>query len=104
MIFRMNPLTLAYYPPLLLQSVSTASALPSHSEYQILHPDDDDHPARSSLRSQSWECIDHKFKKALPDEWLFKRLSYRSVILKSCPTVMNLDGIQVTEKERVAGC
>lgn len=92
----MNPLTLPFYPPF----VSPRSeVLPSHCEYQILHPDDDSPPLSSSAESQQWTAVDHKFRKALPDTWYFKRASYRAVLLQTVPTLVSLDGIRC-ERER----
>ncbi|KAI5475630.1 leucine-rich repeat protein [Pseudohyphozyma bogoriensis] len=89
---RMNPLTLAFYPPLVLQQ---GDDLPPHSEYRILHPADDNQIARS----RQWSAIDHKFRKALPDAFYLKRMSYRALVLQVVPTLVSLDGIECA-KER----
>jgi protein NUD1 len=91
----MNPLTLPFYSPF----VSPPSALlPSHSEHQILHPDDDDAPSSPA----DWPAIDAKFRKSLPDDWYSKRATYRAVILQTVPSLLKLDGLLVA-KERARG-
>lgn len=70
----------------------------SHSEYQILHPDDDD-PTPTRLSSQ-WTAVDRKFRKALPDAWYYKRMTYRAVLLESAKSLMQLDGVECS-KERL---
>lgn len=94
--YRMNPLTLPFYPPF----VNPPSALlPSHSEHQILHPDDDDDAPSTPA---DWPAIDSKFRKALPDEWYSKRATYRTVILQTVPSLLKLDGLLVgKERARV---
>lgn len=93
----MNPLTLAYYPPLMIQ---LADSLPPHADYQILHPDDDQ---GAVAKSSQWTAVDRKFRKALPDAWYFKRMTYRAVLLQVVPTLVSLDGIDCAkERPRLA--
>lgn len=93
----MNPLTLAYYPPLMIQP---ADSLPPHADYQILHPDDDQ---GAVAKSSQWTAVDRKFRKALPDAWYFKRMTYRAVLLQVVPTLVSLDGIDCAkERPRLA--
>lgn len=91
----MNPFTLPFYPPLILQHSS--EILAPHSEYQILHPDDDslDNPS-----SHHWPAVDQKFRKALPDLWYFKRMTYRAVLMETSKSLICLDGIDCS-KERL---
>jgi len=98
----MNPITLAFYPPL---GPSTETLLPSHREHQILHPDS--LPASSSaLTSQStttppdFNALDTKFRKALPDEWYFKRSAYRAALMHAVPNLIKLDGIDCTKEKK----
>ncbi|GAA5985359.1 hypothetical protein JCM11641_006376 [Rhodosporidiobolus odoratus] len=94
--FRMNPFTLAFYPPLV---PSSDGLLPSHSEHRILHPDDLPSSASPSslvdpsTSSKAWQALDTKFRRALPDEWYHKRAAYRAVVLQSAPALVRLDGI-----------
>ncbi|KAK4046693.1 Protein nud1 [Microbotryomycetes sp. JL201] len=90
---RMNPLTLAFYPPF----ISPPSvAMPSHAEHQILHPDDEPSPL---IEPANWPSIDKKFRRTLPDRYYFKRASYRAVVLHSVPTLVQLDGLNL-DRER----
>ena len=91
----MNPLTLAFYAPLILQSGPT---LPPHSDYRILHPSDDN--ASSEIpRSSQWSAIDSKFRRNLPDEFGLRRKTYRAVVIDVCALLVELDGIEC-ERER----
>ncbi|GAA5867490.1 hypothetical protein JCM8547_007523 [Rhodosporidiobolus lusitaniae] len=100
--FRMNPFTLAFYPPMV---PSSESLLPSHAEHRILHPDSlpSSTPASSiadpATSSKAWQTLDTKFRRALPDEWYHKRVAYRSVVMQSVPTLLRLDGVDCA-KER----
>lgn len=90
----MNPFTLPFYPPLILQHPS--EILAPHSEYQILHPHDD--PA-----SHHWPSVDSKFRKNLPDLWYFKRMTYRAVLMETSKSLISLDGIECAkERPRLA--
>ncbi|BGP26239.1 leucine-rich repeat protein [Rhodotorula toruloides] len=99
---RMNPFTLAFYPPLVPPS---DSLLPSHSEHRILHPDSlpsfipPDAIADPATHSSAWQTLDTKFRRALPDEWYHRRAAYRAAILQSVPSLVRLDGIDAA-KER----
>lgn len=98
----MNPLTLAFYPPLV---PSGEALLPSHAEHRILHPDSLpsstpptalDDPLNNS---SAWLKLDTKFRRSLPDEWYHRRAAYRAVLVQSVPALSRLDGIDVA-KER----
>ncbi|GAA5883281.1 hypothetical protein JCM3774_001748 [Rhodotorula dairenensis] len=99
---RMNPLTLAFYPPLV---PTGESLLPAHAEHRILHPDALPSSTPSSAlddpvnNSSAWLKLDTKFRRSLPDEWYHRRAAYRAVVLQSAPTLGRLDGIDVA-KER----
>ncbi|GAA6037397.1 hypothetical protein JCM8097_008549 [Rhodosporidiobolus ruineniae] len=94
--FRMNPFTLAFYPPLVPTS---EGLLPSHAEHRILHPDNlsssssPESISDPSTSSKAWQALDTKFRRALPDEWYHKRAAYRAVVLQSAPALARLDGI-----------
>ncbi|GAA5825295.1 hypothetical protein JCM11251_006925 [Rhodosporidiobolus azoricus] len=100
---RMNPFTLAFYPPVV---PSSEGLLPSHTEHRIVHPDDLSSPnsiSDPSTSSKSWQVLDTKFRRALPDEWYHKRAAYRAVVLQSVPTLVRLDGIDCAkERPRLA--
>ncbi|KPV72496.1 uncharacterized protein RHOBADRAFT_39560 [Rhodotorula graminis WP1] len=93
---RMNPFTLAFYPPLVPPS---GSLLPSHTEHRILHPDDLPTALSASTladpatHSSAWQALDVKFRRALPDAWYRRRAAYRAVVMQAAPTLERLDGV-----------
>ncbi|GAA6015309.1 hypothetical protein JCM11491_001007 [Sporobolomyces phaffii] len=98
---RMNPITLAFYPPL---GPATDSLLPSHSQHQILHPDSLPAPTTSSTsldtRSTDFNSLDQKFRRALPDEWYFRRSAYRAALMHALPGLVRLDGIDCARERK----
>ena len=68
---RMNPCTLGWYLPLLTK----------------------DDP-------REWVELDNKFRRDLPDELYIGRLAYRGLVMRGCPRLRVLDGIEIGEKER----
>ncbi|BGP50011.1 Protein nud1 [Rhodotorula kratochvilovae] len=103
---RMNPFTLAFYPPLVPPS---DSLLPSHAEHRILHPDDLPTSLSASTladpatHSAAWLVLDTKFRRALPDEWYHRRAAYRAVIMQAVPSLAKLDGVDCAkERPRLA--
>ncbi|GAA6054530.1 hypothetical protein JCM3770_005831 [Rhodotorula araucariae] len=104
---RMNPFTLAFYPPLVPPS---NSLLPSHAEHRILHPDDLPSSLSASAiadpatHSAAWLALDTKFRRSLPDEWYHRRAAYRAVVMQAVPTLARLDGVDCAkERPRLAG-
>jgi len=95
----MNPITLAFYPPL---GPVTDSLLPSHREHRILHPDS--LPSSSAVATTStlpdFTALDSKFRKSLPDEWYFKRSAYRAALMHAVPSLIKLDGIDCTRERK----
>ncbi|THV03804.1 hypothetical protein K435DRAFT_826966 [Dendrothele bispora CBS 962.96] len=85
--FRMNPCTLGWYLPLLVKDVPGA-----------LQPSEE---ATTSKQRIGWQELDSKFRRDLPDEAYVGRLAYRGLVMKACPRIRMLDGVEVTEKERV---
>lgn len=84
---RLNPATLGFYPPLLVDDSAIDDGAP-HSQYRIL-------PSRAS-----WSEVDAKFRRALPNAYYLKRATYRAVILHSCPRLRVLDGLPVAKADR----
>jgi hypothetical protein len=80
----MNPLTLSFYPPLLVPPPSSTP----HADDRIVSPVDS-----SPSPSQLWTLTDRKFRKALPKKWYFKRMTYRAIILQMVPSLIELDGV-----------
>lgn len=48
----------------------------------------------------TWKDLDAKFRRDLPDDVYVGRLVYRGLVMRACPRIRMLDGIEVSEKER----
>ncbi|TDL23216.1 hypothetical protein BD410DRAFT_747256 [Rickenella mellea] len=86
--FRMNPCTLAWYLPLLVQDVPGA-----------LQPDSEG--GGGGKKKTQWEEMDAKFRRDLPDGTYGARLAYRGLVMEACPRIRVVDGVAVSSKERV---
>lgn len=126
----MNPSTLGWYLPLLVRDIPGAlqpsesrGAFPPVilpiSEEEVdctrhsavrLHPFADradqrveaDSKATQSKRTENatWEDLDSKFRRDLPNDSYLGRLSYRGLVMRACPGVQIIDGVRVTEGEK----
>jgi len=85
----MNPCTLGWYLPLLVRDVPGALQ-PSESVEKT-----------AAKQRVGWQELDSKFRRDLPDESYVGRLAYRGLVMKACPRIRLLDGVEVSEKERV---
>lgn len=47
-----------------------------------------------------WKELDAKFRRDLPDEAYVGRLAYRGLVMRACPAIRLLDGVEVSQKER----
>lgn len=47
-----------------------------------------------------WKELDAKFRRDLPDEAYAARLAYRGLVMRACPAIRVLDGVEATDKER----
>lgn len=89
----MNPCTLGWYLPLLVKDVPGA-----------LQPSEGNADGRGERAGTfTWQELDSKFRRDLPDESYIGRLAYRGLIMRSCPRIRMVDGVEVTEKERAKG-
>lgn len=82
----MNPSTLGWYLPLLVRDVPGALQ-----------------PSESGGRCKGekvWQELDAKFRRDLPDDVYVGRLAYRGLVMRACPRIRMLDGVEVSEKER----
>ncbi|CEL62378.1 Septation initiation network scaffold protein cdc11 OS=Schizosaccharomyces pombe (strain 972 / ATCC 24843) GN=cdc11 PE=1 SV=1 [Rhizoctonia solani AG-1 IB] len=82
--FRMNPFSLGWYLPLLVRDVPGA-----------LQPSE-----TNGKNSAPWSDLDVKFRRDLPDELYIGRLAYRGLVMRVCPQVRIMDGIEITQPER----
>ncbi|CAE6437948.1 unnamed protein product [Rhizoctonia solani] len=82
--FRMNPFSLGWYLPLLVRDVPGA-----------LQPSE-----TNGKNGTPWSDLDVKFRRDLPDELYIGRLAYRGLVMRVCPQVRIMDGIEITQPER----
>jgi hypothetical protein len=85
--FRMNPCTLSWYLPLLVPQ-----------EREKPPPASDD---SADASKKEWAARDISFRRSLPDSLYIGRLAYRGLVMRNCGRVRVLDGVDVSEKERV---
>lgn len=85
--FRMNPCTLSWYLPLLV---------PQEKEKPASASDDS-----ADVTKKEWAARDISFRRSLPDSLYIGRLAYRGLVMRNCGRVRVLDGVDVSEKERV---
>lgn len=48
----------------------------------------------------TWKDLDSKFRRDLPDDAYAGRLVYRGLVMRACPAIQMLDGVEVSEKEK----
>ncbi|KDE06823.1 hypothetical protein MVLG_02859 [Microbotryum lychnidis-dioicae p1A1 Lamole] len=77
---RMNPITLSFYPTFATTTTPTTTSSPPFD--------------------LEWSKTDQHHRRTLSDEWYFRRLSYRSILLSLIPSLAWFDGSLVKEKER----
>lgn len=54
----------------------------------------------SAAGAATWKELDAKFRRDLPDEAYVGRLAYRGLVMRACPAIRLLDGIETSAKER----
>ncbi|KAF5376832.1 hypothetical protein D9757_008894 [Collybiopsis confluens] len=64
-----------------------------------LQPSDED--GNKGASKSGWKEMDAKFRRDLPNDSYIGRLAYRGLVMEACARIRMLDGIEVTEKERV---
>lgn len=109
----MNPCTLGWYLPLLVKDAP--GALQPSDERPGPHADAPADLGHTGYRgkgkpgaggragegtSGAWRELDAKFRRDLPDEAYVGRLAYRGLVMRACPRVRMLDGVEVCAKER----
>lgn len=57
------------------------------------------HPGAVSGNA-TWKDLDSKFRRDLPDDVYAARLVYRGMVMRACPGIRMLDGVETSEKER----
>lgn len=48
----------------------------------------------------TWKDLDSKFRRDLPDDAYVGRLVYRGLVMRACPAIRILDGVETSDKER----
>lgn len=89
----MNPCTLGWYLPLLVKDLPGALQPSERTEDGQLR-------GEKGSREYGWQELDSKFRRDLPDDAYVGRLAYRGLIMRACPRIGMLDGVEVSEKER----
>lgn len=57
-------------------------------------------PKGKAKQAATWEDLDAKFRRDLPNDSYLGRLSYRGLVMRACPKVQVIDGVHVSEGER----
>jgi hypothetical protein len=96
---RMNPCTLGWYLPLLVRDVP-AALQPSEGKDTFGGADSAPRGKGEKTGSNSWQELDAIFRRDLPDESYVGRLAYRGLVMRACPLVKMLDGVEIGEKEK----
>jgi protein NUD1 len=120
----MNPATLGWYLPILVRDIPGAlqpsetllvvpliptsgdREAPNHSAVRF-HPFSAPRDVRDNRASvgrhakdATWENLDAKFRRDLPDSSYLGRLAYRGMVMRACPNVRVIDGVTVADGER----
>ncbi|RDX46502.1 hypothetical protein OH76DRAFT_1457148 [Lentinus brumalis] len=77
------------------RSSSTTVMLPDASDGEVQKP-----RKERGQKELVWRELDAKFRRDLPDESYVGRLAYRGLVMRACPNISMLDGIEVERKER----
>ena len=82
------------YLPLIINNVASA-----------LEPSSNGSPHASPTEtafaaSPPWTELDAAFRQSLPDVWYVRRLAHRGLVMKACPRVKTLDGVEISAGER----
>ncbi|KAG1743241.1 uncharacterized protein EDB91DRAFT_1126475 [Suillus paluster] len=96
--FRMNPCTLGWYLPLLVKDLP--GALQPSERNGTREEEDGQSRGEKGSTEYGWQELDSKFRRDLPDDAYVGRLAYRGLVMRACPRIGMLDGVEVSEKER----
>jgi protein NUD1 len=101
--------TSAPYPSLLPPLTDHDDNIPRDANHSAvrLHPFSvpmQKHTSKSTSMAKqtepSWEEMDAKFRRDLPDESYVERLVYRGMVMRACPKARVIDGVTVSNGER----
>ncbi|KAL7279731.1 hypothetical protein ACG7TL_006138 [Trametes sanguinea] len=79
-------------------SSSSAAAAVASSAVESNHGVD--RPRERTRQELVWRELDAKFRRDLPDDAYVGRLAYRGLVMRACPNIRMLDGVEVERKER----
>ncbi|KAG0704785.1 hypothetical protein DFH29DRAFT_909819 [Suillus ampliporus] len=96
--FRMNPCTLGWYLPLIVKDLP--GALQPSERNGSSGGEDAETRGEKGSTEYGWQELDSKFRRDLPDDAYVGRLAYRGLVMRACPRIGMLDGVEVSEKER----
>ncbi|KAG9051667.1 hypothetical protein FS837_000055 [Tulasnella sp. UAMH 9824] len=108
---RMNPFSLGWYLPIIVHDLHGALQ-PSERGVSVTGDSDavaaESNPktaspqkrGRSNGSAVTWQDLDNKFRRDLPDELYVARLGFRGLVMRACPKLVMLDGVEVTSAEK----
>jgi len=91
---RMNTFSLGWYLPV------TSDGESKRRQQIAAEGKGHDTPLQSSA-SPTPEDLDKKYRRGLPDDLYVPRAMWRGLVMERCPAMERLDGLDITEKERV---
>lgn len=108
----MNPYSLGWYLPIIVHDLH--GALQPSERGVSFTGDAAGSPAESNAKAASpqkrgrsnggavvtWQDLDNKFRRDLPDELYVARLGFRGLVMRACPRLLMLDGVEVTSAEK----
>jgi protein NUD1 len=109
---RMNPCTLGWYLPLIVKDVPGALQPSERGDRGRQEGEGQGAGGEGSASAaaadgarkerpwNSWQDLDAKFRRDLPDEAYVGRLAYRGLVMRACAQVRMLDGVEVSAKEK----
>ena len=53
-----------------------------------------------AVQEATWEELDAKFRRDLPNDSYLERLAYRGLVMRACPKAIIIDGVRVGSGER----
>lgn len=103
--YRMNPFSLGWYLPLLVNDLPGALQ-PSERGIALSTTEANTNATTSPQKRSrgaekpSWQDLDARFRRDLPDEVYVGRLGFRGLVMRACPKLTVLDGVVVSDSER----
>ncbi|THH28028.1 hypothetical protein EUX98_g6162 [Antrodiella citrinella] len=80
--------------------ISSTERMPHHAGAEEEDDDDSVSVSHPTAGLATWKDLDSKFRRDLPDDAYVGRLVYRGLVMRACPGIRMLDGVETSEKER----